>query len=115
MSAAKKNLTIEQKATFSLLLVYRDRLKRPISLVGYDAKMQVRDALTGALLSDLSVTNSKIVLGGALGTIQITIPETETATMTFTQANYDIKLIAPDGTQSRLLEGKMFLSLGQTA
>lgn len=113
MAAATKNFTIEQKATFRKVLTYRDRLKKPINLTGFGARMQIRDA-AGALISDLSTANGKIVIGGSAGTIALTIPHTETALMTFGTALYDLKLIAPDGSESRLLQGKILLSVGQT-
>lgn len=113
MPAVTKNLTIEQKTTFRKKLTYRDKLKKPINLTGYGARMQIRDA-TGALIADLSTQNSKIVLGGASGTIELVISAAETTLMTFTTALYDLKLIAPSGDEIRLLQGKVTLSVGQT-
>jgi hypothetical protein len=114
VTAAVKNLVVEQKATFKKRLTYRDKLKKPINLTGFGARLQIRDS-AGVLISDLSTQNGKIVLGGSAGTIDITIPVAETSVMTFTTALYDLKLIAPDATESRLLQGKVTLSVGQTA
>lgn len=115
MSAAKKNFIIEQKATFKKRLTYRDKLRKPVNLTGFSARMQVRDA-AGPLLADLSAANGKIVLGGTLGTIDLLLTAAETALMTFAApALYDLKLIAPDGSETRMLEGKITLSIGQTA
>jgi hypothetical protein len=113
MTAATKNLIIEQKATFKKRLVYRDKLKKPINLTGFSARMQIRDT-AGALLNDLSTDNGKIVLGGTAGTIDITVSASDTSVMTFASALYDLKLIAADGTQMRLMQGKVTLSPGQT-
>lgn len=113
MPAAKKNLVIEQKATFRKRLIWRDARKRAIDLTGYTARMQVRDA-AGELLADLSTENGLITLGAAPGAIDLLIQATQTRTMSFQQALYDLKMIAPDGTEIRLLEGRVTLSLGQT-
>ena len=113
MAAVKKNFIIEQKATFKKRLTYRDKQKRPINLTGFSAKMQIRDA-TGTQIADLSTTNGKIVLGGAAGTIDLLLTAAETALMTFASALYDLKLVAPDTSETRMLEGKVTLSVGQT-
>ena len=112
MAAAKSNMVIEQSATFRLRLVYRDHNKKPINLAGFSAHMSVRD-VNGVLLSDLTVANGKVVMGGVTGAIDLHIPSTETALLSFVTALYDIALILPDGTIDRLLEGKMLLSRGQ--
>jgi hypothetical protein len=113
MTAAVKNLTIEQKATFCKRLTYKDKSKKPVNLTGFSAHMQVRDA-SGALIVDLSTTNGSIALGGILGTIDLTIAASDTTTMTFASALYDLTLISPSGTVTRLLQGKVTLSPGQT-
>lgn len=114
MVAAVKNLTIEQKATFKVRLTYKNALKKPINLTGFSAHMQIRDA-NGTLITDLSTTNGKIVLTPVSGIIDLIIPASETTAMTFTTGLYDLKLIAPDTTETRLLQGKVTLSLGQTS
>lgn len=113
MTAAVKNLDIEQKATFLKKLTFRDKFKKPINLTGYEARMQIK-ATDGSLIADLSTENGKIEIDGALGTILLTIPDSETKLMTFTTANYDLKLIAPGGISTRLLKGKVTLDPGQT-
>lgn len=113
MTAAKKNFSIEQRATFKRRLTYRDKSKRPINLTGFSARMQIRDA-AGTIISDLSTTNGKIVISGVAGIIDLTIQATETSAMNFVTANYDLVLVAPGGEIDRLLEGKITLSVGQT-
>lgn len=110
MPAVTKNLIIEQKATFRKKMTWRDKLKRPINLTGFGARMQIR-APDGSVIADLSTENFKITLGGALGTIEIVIPVSETSVMTFTTALYDLKLIAPNGDEIRFMQGKVTLSI----
>lgn len=113
MTAARTNLTIEQKATFRKVLTYRDKQQRLVNLTGYGAKMQIRDDANN-LLSDMNVANGKIIIDGASGSITLLLSAIETSAMTFLSANYDLKLVAPNGDEIRLLEGKVLLSLGQT-
>lgn len=113
MTAAVANLLIEQKATFRKRLVYRDKSKRPVNLTGFGARMQIRDA-AGVLIVELSSDNDKIALGGAAGTIDLLLSATETSILTNIAMFYDLKLIAPNGDEIRLIQGKVALSLGQT-
>jgi len=113
MVAAVKNLVIEQKATFKKRLVWKDKAKRPISLTGFTARMQIKDD-AGTVVADLSTVNGGIVLGGVAGTIDLLITAANTSLMTFAGATYDLKLIAPDATEQRLIQGKVTLSAGVT-
>lgn len=113
MPAVTKNLTIEQKATFRKKMTYRDKFKKPINLTGYGARLQIR-AADGSLIADLSTQNGKIILGAAAGTIELVLTAAETTVMTFATALYDLKLIAPNGDEIRMLQGKVTLSVGQT-
>lgn len=113
MAAAKQNLIIEQKATFRRRLLYRDKFKKPILLTGYSAHMTVR-AADGTMILDLTTENGRITLSVLPGSIDLKISATDTAALTFTTALYDLTLIAPDGTVTRLMEGKVTLSPGQT-
>lgn len=113
MVAVTKNLVIEQKATFRKKMTYRDKSKRPINLTGFLARLQIR-ASDGSLIADLSTENGGITLGGALGTIEFLISAATTSQMSFATALYDFKLIAPNGDEIRVMQGKVTLSIGQT-
>lgn len=114
MSAIKHNLLIEKNATFSRVFVWRGGNKRPINTTGYDAKLQIR-AVDGTILIELSVANTRIVLGGTFGTIKLIMSVADMAGFTWTAGVYDLILTAPDGTKLRLLEGKVSVSPGVTA
>jgi hypothetical protein len=112
MPAAKLNLLVEQGATFSKRLVWRDKNKRPVNLTGYSAKMQVRSsASSDAVLFELSTANGRISLPGS-GIIQLEIEAD--ATETLVAGVYDLKLYAPGGQEIRLIEGKFAVSPGVT-
>lgn len=116
MPAAKQNFTIEQRATFKRRLQYRDTRGRPIKLTGFGARMQIRSAANAAeVLLELSTENGRIILHGDSGIIDLVIESSVTGGILWSQAVYDLKLIAPDGTEARLLEGKVFVSPGVTA
>jgi len=113
MTAAVKNLVIEQRATFKLRLAYKNAQKKPINLTGFTAKMQIRDA-GGSLIANLTTSNGGITISGSAGLIDLLISASDTSAMNFTSALYDLVLIAPDSTDTRLLQGKVTLSPGQT-
>lgn len=113
MPAAQKNLVIEQYASYEKKFVWRNKLKRAYNLTGYAAKMQVRLPEGGEIIT-LSTENGRIVLGGVAGSITLLLTPAETGPLNFTTASYDLKLIAPDGKHTRLLQGKITLSKGQT-
>jgi hypothetical protein len=114
MTAATYNITVEQNATFKRRFNCLDKIRMPMDLTGYAAHMQIRDT-AGAVICDLSTENGKIVLGGLAGTIDLTIPLSETSLFTFTTAAYDLKLTEPDLTQDRVVQGVVSLSPGVTA
>lgn len=114
MPAAKVNLKIEQRATFTKTLFYKDKFKKPIKLTGFTARMQARDS-GGALLLELSTENGRLVIDPAAGKITMKLTPAETTALDFDTALYDLLLIAPgDIEDKRLMEGRITLSPGQT-
>lgn len=112
MPAAKLNLSVEQGATYSKRLVWRDKNKRPVPLTGYTAKMQVRSSATSpTVLFELSTENGRISFPAA-GTIQLDISANDADTLM--AGVYDLKLYAPGGREIRLIEGKFAVSPGVT-
>lgn len=112
MPAAKLNISIEQGATFSKRLVWRDKNKRPVPLTGYTAKMQVRPSATSAtVILELSTANGRITFPGA-GVIQLDVAANDTDAIT--SGVYDLKLYAPSGQEIRFIEGKLTVTPGVT-
>lgn len=105
MSAGALDITIEQGATFLLNLVWKDSLGALINLTGYTARMMVRQThvATTVLMSLTSPTD--ITLGGALGTINVKATAAVTALLPARNAVYDLEMVGPDGTVTRLIEG----------
>ena len=108
--AAVANIELEQGTTFDRTITYRDSASNPIDLTGYTARMKIKEyASDTSPLLELTTENSKIVLGGAAGTIRLIITDTETASFTFDEALYDLELIDGSSNVSRLLKGKIIL------
>jgi hypothetical protein len=107
MAASTYDITVEQGATFSLVVTWRDSGGALIDLTGYSAKMDIRRSVGGALIKALA-SGSGITLGGAAGTITITISAVDTGT--FTESGvYDLELTT-GSTITRLLQGAMSVS-----
>jgi len=114
MAATTYDLTIEQGATFSLVITYKDN-GVAVNLTGYTARMQVRATLESAsTLVELTTANSRIALGGTAGTITLTISATDTAALTAGRGVYDLELVSGSGIVTRLLQGVATISRNVT-
>ena len=116
MSAGVYNLNVEQGSTYTRVFTWSTGTSGcggtmvPVDLMGYTAIMQIRSNVSSpTVLFEASTANSKIVLGGDLGTITLTIPAADSASWTFLTGVYDLELTA--GTNvTRLLQGKVSVS-----
>ena len=114
MAATTYDITIEQGATFSQVVTYKES-GVAINLTGYTARMQVRATLESAsTLVELTTANSRIALGGAAGTITLTISATDTAALTAGRGVYDLELVSGSGIVTRLLQGVCTISRNVT-
>jgi len=123
MPAGKYDITAEQGSTFGLNLNYKDDNDNPISLTGYNARMQVRRNYTTSemLLSgdahnttDTNITITVEDSGASLPTGNVKI-DIAAATLSGIPAGnhvYDIELVTGGtGTSvTRLLEGRFIVS-----
>lgn len=111
MTAATRDIVIEQGATFTFPLVYKDSNDVPVNLTGYTARMQVRrsKASTTAVLT-LTTENGSITLGGSAGTIDIVASAEDTAAIPIKVGVYDLELVSPSGNVKRLIEGEVTIS-----
>lgn len=115
MSAANYDFTgdnaIEQGATFFRRMVWRDSANVPVNLTNYTARMQVRASVTSTIvLLELATANGGIVLGGALGTIDLKQTAIQTAVYDWKKGVYDLELVSLDGTVTRLMKGAVEVS-----
>ena len=106
MAAGFHHFIIEQGATFGRTLTLKDSSDALVNLTGYAAEMDLRfNKDDSAEILTLTVANSRIALGGAAGTVVLTISATDTGNLSVGDGVYDLKLTAGDGTVSRIMEG----------
>lgn len=100
MTAIRQNLVIEQGATFVFNINWiQSDATTPVDITGFTARMHVRDSVdAAATLIEFTTENSRIVLGDAAGTIQLSMTATDTAALSFTNGVYDLELVDTGGT-----------------
>lgn len=109
MSAGTYHIKIEQGATFALTLTYTDANNAAINLTGYSARMQLRKNINDDTAIVSLTDGAGITLGGATGTIEISIDANATAGLTATEGVYDLELVSA-GVVTRLLNGTYTVS-----
>jgi hypothetical protein len=107
MTAAVYDITIEQGATFKLVLTWKDDAGALMDLTGYTARMQVRPSIadTNPPLLNLTTENGAITLGGATGLVTVIAAAALTTAITNKKGVYDLELVDATGFVTRLLQG----------
>jgi hypothetical protein len=111
--AQNHNITVDQGATFSLVVTWKNPNGTPIDLTGYTARMQARakyDSPNPPLFSLTSTPAAGLVLGGVAGTVTITIDAATTAGLVPGQYVYDLEVVSSGGIVTRLIEGRCIVS-----
>lgn len=110
MAAGILDFTIEQGATFNLLLTWEIN-NVPVNLTNYTARLQARIDIeeTDTVLS-LTTAGGGITLGGAAGTISLDRTATQTALLPAGEYVYDLELISSAGVVTRLVQGELNIS-----
>jgi len=104
--AATYGLTIDQGATYSQTLTWKDPSNIAIDLTGYTARMQIRGKRTSTSATmSLTTENGGITLGDSAGTIDLYISAIDSATLEVGTYVYDLELISPSNNVTRLLMG----------
>jgi hypothetical protein len=122
MNPGTYNLLIYQNATYLLTFLWTAGVccgsgtvgatPLPVNLTGYTAEMQFKQSpYATAVLYDC-VASGDIVLGGAAGTITLTIPSSATSTFTWWNGVYDLILISAGGIATPLLSGTVTVTPG---
>lgn len=109
MAAGRYNFKLDQGASFTLPITWKDSGDSPIDLTGYSAKFTVLDADNNALLE--LTDGSGITLGGAAGTISVAFTPTQTNAFAFVSAKYVLELTV-GSTQTHLLRGLIEVNRG---
>ena len=79
MIPGRYDMELRAGASFNLLITYDDEAGEPMDLAGFTGRMQIRTALNGSLLHELTTENGGIVLGSGEGNIKLSMPGTATA------------------------------------
>lgn len=111
MAAGILDFTIEQGATFNLLLTWEiDGV--PVNITNWTARLQARVDVeeTETVLSLTSAAGGGITLGGAAGTISLDRTATQTALLPAGGYIYDLELISGVGAVTRLIQGEVVIS-----
>lgn len=113
MSAvASHDLTIPQGSTWTQRMTYKSGSPAAlVNLTSYTARMQARTSYSAASPSlTLTTENGRIALGGAAGTIDLSITATDTAALPAGRYVYDLELVSAGGLVKRLVEGVLTVS-----
>jgi hypothetical protein len=111
MAAGTLDITIEQGATFDLVLTWQVN-GAPVNLTSYTARLQARVDIdeTDTVLSLTTSAGGGITLGGAAGTITLNRSATQTALLVAGGYIYDLELASGAGVVTRLVEGDLLIS-----
>jgi hypothetical protein len=113
--AGQKNFEVDQNATFSFVLEYKDDNGNAIDLTGASAKMQVRDTKGGAKLAvTLTSPSGGIVIDQPNGKLTIKMTPTQTNKLFYPKSSYDVMVVDSNGNKIKLLEGFMTLNRSVT-
>lgn len=107
MSAGIYNDTLDQGATYNLVVVYKDDSGTPVNLTGFSAYMQLRESYDSTVADlTLSTANGGIVIDGINGEITITATATQTVALVSDFYVYDLELVNGSNV-TRLLQGQI--------
>lgn len=125
MAAGRYSFVIEQGATLSLELQYKDATGTPIDLTGCGGKMQIRQSTTSptayiTLSSSLAADGTGLNFSGSngatppsSGSIGVYISAESSSMLNFNTGVYDLE-ITSGSFVTRILEGQVKLSLNVT-
>ncbi len=110
MAAGTLNFTIEQGATFNLLLTWEID-GTPVNITNWTARLAARvDVEDSEVILSLTTSNGGITLGGAAGTISLNQTATQTALLPAGTYVYDLELVSAVGAVTRLVQGELNIS-----
>lgn len=108
------NIHVDQGSTYTLTVSYVDAAGAPVSLTGYNARMQVREtvASTATLAAFTSSPVAGLVVDAAAGTVTLTITSVQTAAYSFANAVYDLEVFDALATPTvvRLVQGRFVVN-----
>lgn len=106
MSAAKSNFKLEEGATWTKVLEWKNEDLTPIDLTGFTARMQIRKSYSTATALHTLTSSDGITLDGPTGTITLNIPAATSVGWKKGRYVYDLEVYTGD-TTVRLLQGTL--------
>ena len=113
----KYNLAIIKGSRYLKSFIYQDSSKQPIDLTGQSARMQIRERENSPTAElELTTANSRLVLGGATGQIDMVLGATVTEGLTITNGVYDLEIYDAGDLDitDTILEGAVTINDGIT-
>lgn len=107
--AGTYRLKIDQGSTVRRALRWL-RDGEPVDLSDCTARMEIRTAVGGALIHRLDTTNGGLEVDGPEGVIRIHIPAETSSAWTSMSGVYDLEVVFPDGSVTRLIQGQVQVS-----
>tara|TARA_B100000902_G_scaffold308726_1_gene297958 strand:- start:5512 stop:5853 length:342 start_codon:yes stop_codon:yes gene_type:complete len=105
------DMTIQRRADHIVPMAFKDSGGNAISLNGYTLISQVWDSSRSSKAADVTIAYTN----QAGGTFDWTLTDTQTATMTAGEYEYDILVTNPAGLKEYWLEGTIFMDEGFSA
>lgn len=117
MAAIELNLLIERGAGYSNVITWRDEALALVSLVGATADLDVRVSQieTSTQIATFTVANGRLTLGGAAGTVTLTMTAVDTALLAAQTGWYDLHVTLASGVTHKLAKGVVVIENGVTA
>ncbi len=110
MTAAQKDIPIEQGSTFDKTYTYYDASENPVNLTGYTADMIARENIESCnIIFHLTTENGGIILGGIAGTIRLKMSATTTAAINADGGVFTLKIISSGGIVTRLWQANILM------
>lgn len=95
----------DQGSTVDQVIVWKDATGTPINLSGYSARMQLRPSIESTTVTlELTTANSRIVLGGAAGTIQLLVSASTMVSIRPGTYVYDLEMVSGSSV-TKILSG----------
>ena len=97
------NLSVYKGTTFTLSPVWKVN-NVAVDITGYTADLQVRD-VSNNLITEMSTSNGRAVISGALGQVTVTLTATQTNALTAGNYTYALNLTDTASNVYQILNG----------
>jgi len=111
MSATYADQYLEQGSTFNTQLTLADMYGTAYNLTGFTVLSYAKKSY---IKSNVAITFNTTILNANTGTISLTLDAPTSANVPYGKYVYDVILIDPLGTTTRVLEGQVYVSPGVT-